>query len=147
MRNKSIWMSVVNDRDTVVFAKGCQSQRKAESAIVAYLRKNEDFGGHDFAEACFWIGENNLRLDLMVFEMKAKDFSSAGLQAGLLIELPPKEKGLYRVVYVIDISADSSLDAAKKTHEIMTDPDSLAPVLEVVNKRGNVTKIDLSKSS
>ncbi len=63
-----------------------------------------------------------------------------------IIEPPPKEKGLYRVVYVIDIGAKSPLDAAKKTHEIMTAPDSLAPVLEVVNQRGKVTKIDLSKS-
>ena len=147
MRNKSIWMAVVNDRDTVVFAKGCQSQRKAESAIVAYLRKNEDFDGQNFAGACFWIGENNLRLDLMVFEMKAKNFNGAGLKAGLLIELPPKEKGLYRVVYMIDIGAESPLDAAKKTHEIMTDPDSLAPVLGIVDQGGKVTKIDLSKSS
>ena len=70
--------------------------------------------------------------------MSSKDF---------VIEPPPKEKDLYRVVYVIDVSADSSLDAAKKTYEIMTDSDSLAPVLEVVDQSGKVTKLDLSKSS
>ena len=70
--------------------------------------------------------------------MSSKDF---------IIEPPPKEKGLYRVVYVIDVSADSSLDAAKKTHQIMSDPDSLAPVLEVVDQNGKVTKFDLSKTS
>ena len=64
-----------------------------------------------------------------------------------IIEPPPKEKDLYRVVYVIDINADSPLDAAKKTERIMTDPDSLAPVLEVVDQGGKVTKIDLSRSS
>ena len=63
------------------------------------------------------------------------------------IEHPPKEKGLYRVVYVIDIGAESPLDAAKKTHQIMTDPDSIAPVLEVIDQGGKVTKIDLSKSN
>ena len=63
------------------------------------------------------------------------------------IEHPPKEKGLYRVVYVIDIGAESPLDAAKKTHQIMTDPDSLAPVLDVIDQGGKVTKIDLSKSN
>ena len=63
-----------------------------------------------------------------------------------IIEPPPKEKDLYRVVYVIDVSADSPLDAAKKTHLIMTDPDSLAPVLEVVDQGDKVTKIDLSRS-
>ena len=63
------------------------------------------------------------------------------------IEQPPKEKDLYRVVYVIDVSADSSLDAAKKTRQIMTDPDSLAPVLEVMDQNGKVAKFDLSKSN
>jgi hypothetical protein len=63
-----------------------------------------------------------------------------------IIEPPPKEKDLYRVIYVIDVNADSPLDAAKMTERIMTDPDSLAPVLEVVDQGGKVTKIDLSKS-
>ena len=63
------------------------------------------------------------------------------------IEPPPKEKDLYRVVYVIDIGAESPLDAAKKTHEIMTAPDSIAPVLEVIDGSGKRVKIDLSKDS
>ena len=63
-----------------------------------------------------------------------------------IIEPPPKEKDLYRVVYVIDVNADSPLDAAKMTERIMTNPDSLAPVLEVVDQGGKVTKIDLSRS-
>ena len=70
--------------------------------------------------------------------MSSKDF---------IIEPPPKEKDLYRVIYVIDVSARNRLDAAKKTYEIMTDPDSLAPVLEVVDQGGKVTKIDLSKNN
>ena len=41
--------------------------------------------------------------------MSSKDF---------IIEPPPKEKGLYRVVYVIDIGAESPIDAAQKTHQI-----------------------------
>ena len=64
----------------------------------------------------------------------------------IIIEPPPKEKDLYRVVYVIDVNADSPLDAAKMTERIMTNPDSLAPVLEVVDQGDKVTKIDLSKS-
>ena len=65
----------------------------------------------------------------------------------LQIEPPPKEKDLYRVIYVIDVGADSPLDAAQKTERIMTDPDSIAPVFEVVDQGGKVTKIDLSKSN
>jgi len=145
MKKKRIWMAVVNDRDSVVFSKGCQTQRKAESAIVKYLQNSEDFDGNDFSEACFWIDENDLHLDLMVFEMEAKDFNGIQIQAGLMIGLPPKEKDLYRVVYVIDVGADNPLDAAKKTEKMMTDPDSLAPVLEVIGSGGKITKIDLSK--
>ena len=64
------------------------------------------------------------------------------------IEPPPNDKGsepLFRVVYVIDVSALNALEAAKLTHQIMTDPDSLSPVLEVMDCKGTVIKIDLSK--
>ena len=64
-----------------------------------------------------------------------------------VIEPPPKEKDLYRVVYVIDVGATDALKAAKVTHEIMTDLDSLAPVLEVIDQKGDIEKIDLSKIS
>jgi len=65
------------------------------------------------------------------------------------IEPPPKDKGsepLFRVVYVIDVNALNALEAAKLTHQIMADPDSLAPVLEVIDQGGKVTKIDLSRN-
>ncbi len=145
MKKKNIWMAVVNHTDSVVFAKGCSTKQQAETAIVKYLQKNEEFDGKDFGEACFWIGEKDLRLDLQVFQMKLKDFEDVKLSAGLPIEPPPKEKDLYRVVYVIDITACSPLDAAQKTERIMTAPDSLAPFLEIINQRGKVTKFDLSK--
>jgi len=66
------------------------------------------------------------------------------------IEPPPKDRGsepLFRVVYVIDVNAPSTLEAAKLTHQIMTDPDSMPPVLEVMDCKGTVVKIDLSKDS
>jgi hypothetical protein len=67
--------------------------------------------------------------------------------AGLVIEPPPKDSGkepLYRVVYVIDVNAVDPLDAARQTHRIMADPGSMAPVLEVMDHRGHVVRIDLS---
>jgi hypothetical protein len=66
------------------------------------------------------------------------------------IEPPPKDRGsepLFRVVYVIDVNAPSTLEAAKLTHQIMTDPDSLLPVLDVIDGCGKVVNIDLSKDS
>ena len=37
----------------------------------------ESADGKDFGDACFWIGENDIRLDLQVFEMETKDFDIA----------------------------------------------------------------------
>jgi hypothetical protein len=63
------------------------------------------------------------------------------------IQPPSEEKGdkpLLRVIYVIDVNAIDPLEAAKLIHRIMTDPDSMPPVLEVMDHKGNVEKIDLS---
>ena len=64
------------------------------------------------------------------------------------IQPPPVEKGnepLFRVIYVIDVNAANPMEAARLTHQIMTDPDSLPPVLEVMDHEGKVEKIDLSE--
>lgn len=64
------------------------------------------------------------------------------------IQPPPKEKGKYpsfRVVYVIDVGAGNVVEAARIAYEIMRDLDSMPPVLEVIDNKGNRVKIDLSK--
>ena len=66
---------------------------------------------------------------------------------GLTIEPPPKESGperLYRVVYVIDVNARSPRQAAERVYEIMKDPASLRPVLEIIDASGRQTRVDLS---
>jgi len=66
------------------------------------------------------------------------------------IEPPPKESGperLYRVVYIIDVNAADPKGAAEFTHQIMTDPDSLRPVLHVIDQDGGRVEIDLSKEN
>ncbi len=67
---------------------------------------------------------------------------------GLKIEAPPEEIGdepLFRVVYVIDVNSADAREAALYTHRIMTDPDSLAPVLQVIDSGGKATEVDLSE--
>ncbi|MFC1766655.1 hypothetical protein ACFL6U_31835 [Planctomycetota bacterium] len=64
---------------------------------------------------------------------------------GLHIEPPPQENNIYRVVYVIDVWATDLEAAARKTYKIMIDPDSLAPVLHVIDPQGHETTIDLSQ--
>ena len=68
-------------------------------------------------------------------------------KVGLQIEPPPKEQGperLYRVVYVIDINAMNPKQAAERAHEIMKDPQSMRPVLEIIDASGRQTRVDLS---
>lgn len=68
------------------------------------------------------------------------------MRKGLHIQPPPKEKPpLFRVAYVIDVGAGSVLEAAKVAYEMMTDSDSMPPILEVIDDRGNQIRIDLSK--
>ena len=70
------------------------------------------------------------------------------LPQGLIIEPPPKEDGperLYRVVYVIDVSAMSPQQAAEHAHEIMRDPESMRPVLDVLDGQGRRARVDLSE--
>jgi hypothetical protein len=67
---------------------------------------------------------------------------------GLRIEPPPDEKGdepLFRVVYIIDVNSGDIREAAEYTHKIMTDPESLSPVLHVIDSKGKSTEVDLSK--
>jgi hypothetical protein len=147
MKQMKIWMALVTDDDEVIFSRACPGKHKAESAIVAYLRKDEDFDGRNFGEACFWIGEKDLRLNLVVFEMTAEDFQPVREQLAMLRDdLPLREKGLYRVIYEIDVGAGSAIEAAKEVHQIMTDSRSIPPVLDVIDNKGNKIRIDLSHS-
>ncbi len=66
---------------------------------------------------------------------------------GLKIDPPPEETSgepLFRVAYMIDVNAGDVREAAEYTHRIMTDPDSLRPVLQVINSDGDSTEVDLS---
>jgi hypothetical protein len=60
------------------------------------------------------------------------------------IEPPLKEKDLFRVVYVIDLNAADPKSAAQETHKIFMDPESIPPVLHVLDTQGHETTIDLS---
>jgi len=70
------------------------------------------------------------------------------LQKGLLLEPPPEEGGpepLYRVVYMIDVNAADARSAGQCAHEIMRDPQSMRPVLDVIASNACRIRIDLSQ--
>ncbi|MFC1765158.1 hypothetical protein ACFL6U_24185 [Planctomycetota bacterium] len=69
-------------------------------------------------------------------------------RSGLHINPPPSESGpesLFRVVYVIDLNAADPRAAAQETHKIFLDPESMAPVVHVLDTQGHKTTIDLSQ--
>jgi hypothetical protein len=73
------------------------------------------------------------------------DRSKAG---GLHIELPPKDSGpdpLFRIVYLIDVHAADARNAAARAYQLMVDPASLPPVLQVLDPAGTESIIDLSQ--
>lgn len=61
-----------------------------------------------------------------------------------LIDPPPKEKGLFRVVYSIDVNASDVKQAAENAFQMMQSKDSLAPILTVIDSKGKQATIDLS---
>lgn len=66
----------------------------------------------------------------------------------LMVTPPLREtdaEPLWRVVYVIDVPGRDAQAAARLAHQIMTYPDSLAPVLDIIDGRGKVVRIDLSE--
>ena len=67
---------------------------------------------------------------------------------GLRIDPPGEEMGpepLYTAVYIIDVNAADVHEAAECAHRIMTDPDSMRPVLLVIDSKGGCTTVDLSE--
>jgi len=66
------------------------------------------------------------------------------------IGLPPKETGaepLFRVVYTIDVNAKSPQGAAEYAYKLMADPESMRPMLDVIDGNGCVVRIDLSENA
>jgi hypothetical protein len=63
------------------------------------------------------------------------------------IEPPPNDHGskpLFRIIYTIDVNGDSPQKAAEYAYELMADSESMRPVLDVIDGKGCVVRIDLS---
>ena len=76
-----------------------------------------------------------------------------GTVHGLMVSPPPAEgaedlqgpgQKMYRVVYVIDIGALNPRHAAEQVHEIVRDPNSIPPLLDVLDSEGGNTEVDLA---
>jgi hypothetical protein len=69
------------------------------------------------------------------------------MRKGLHIQPPPKDSDpVFRVVYVIDVGARDIVEAAWTAYRMMIASDSMPPIVEVIDNRGNKVRIDLSQS-
>ena len=148
-QQKEVWVLAVTDRGIVVHTHAYNSRLRTEKAMLDYLRSYQGYKGKDnVAEACDWLSrqEGTLRVDICSTQIDCSDTAS---QSGLTIVPPHEEKGeepLFRVVYVIDVNATDVQAAAKYTHQIMMDPNSMLPVLQVIDHKGQTVTVDLSEN-
>jgi len=128
--------------------------RRDLATILAALRFHQDEnlqgGGTIPDEAVADIATDGGTLVPLEFGEVGRLCQSLNLQektAGLNTEPPHRESGqerLFRVVYVTDVNAADAREAAVFTHQIMTDPESLPPMLQVMNHAGSIVTVDLS---
>lgn len=52
---------------------------------------------------------------------------------------------VYRVLWEIDINAGTPMEAARKALAVQRDPESIATVFDVIDKRGKRVRVDLSR--
>ena len=156
---KKLWVAAVTHRGDVVHAEAVAGKVKAVKALAKHLKTEEGYvGPAELPAICAWLAEHDERLGIELFcasvdaanadtrSCAAKHNPTA--QRGLVIDPPPQEKGaepLYRAVYAIDVNARNAHQAAERAHEIMIDPQSMRPVLEVIDSHGRRTRIDLSE--
>ena len=73
---------------------------------------------------------------------------AAKLALGHLVPAPPRKSGshpLWRVIYTIDVTAADAGKAALAAQQMMQDPQSWLPVLDVMDSQGDVRRIDLAE--
>jgi len=155
---KKLWVAAVTNRGDVVHARACSRKRQAVYGVGAYLKVEEGYDGPvTLPDICAWLAEHDERLGIELFaasvDAAAEDScpcdapDNPNTQRGLVIDPPPQEEGsepLYRAVYAIDVNAENPLQAAKRAHILMQDPESMPPVLDVLDSKGRRTHVDLS---
>ena len=151
---KEVWLIAVADRGIVARIQAFADAKAAITALAAYLAENNGYAGRaDIRAIHRWLRRHDENLSVEITCQRWDEGAAAGGRCtskpkrGLVIPPPPHDRGeepLYRVVYQIDVNARDKREAAESVHSTMTDPDSIPPVLEVIDHRGHTTAIDLS---
>jgi len=153
---KTIWVTAVTRCGMVVHAMAHKRKRQAVCGAAVYLKTEGYSGPGTLPDICDWLAQQDDHIGVDIFPASLNtadsDSCSCGLpdnakaQKGLIIDPPPQEQGpepLYRAVYTIDVNAQNAHQAAERAYDIMVDPESMRPVLEVIDSRGRLTRIDL----
>lgn len=158
---KKLWVAAVTRRGDVVHAEAVPGKVKAVKALAEYLRTEEGYAGPaELPGICAWLAEHDERLGIELFRVSVdtdgEDSCSCDAPGnpdahrGLVVDPPPREEGpelLYRAVYAIDINASNAHQAAERAYQIMTDPESMRPVLYALDSEGSQTVVDLAAES
>jgi hypothetical protein len=148
-RRRRVWVLAIADRGMVVFGKGYPGKAKAVQGLAEYLKTNEDYTGPAAMPSISdWLAEHDERLSIELFAASLDASGDDQASEGLMIDSPPREEGaegLYRVIYTIDVNARDARQAAERAYEIMTDRQSLRPVLHILDGRGPETTVDLAE--
>ncbi len=152
---KEIWLIAVADRGIVAHIQAFANAKAAITALATYLTEYNGYAGPANIRAIHrWLKRHDETLSVEITCQRWDEGAKAGVrrtskpERGLVIPPPPHERSeepLFRVVYQIDVNARDMREAAESVHRTMTDPDSMPPVLEVIDHRGHTTAIDLSK--
>jgi hypothetical protein len=154
-RMKEVWLVAVADRGIVAHVYAYPDAKAAIKELAAYLAENNGYAGpKDIRAIRRWLHRHDENLSVEITCQRWDKGAAAGARCtskprrGLVIPPPPHDRGeepLYRVVYQIDVNARDMREAAESVHRILTDPDSMPPVLEVSDHQGHTTAIDLSR--
>lgn len=158
---KKLWIAAVTHGGNVVHAEAVVGKVKAVRALAEYLKTEEGYvGPAELPGICAWLAEHDERLGIELFRASvdaagedscpcdAADNPNA--RRGLVIDPPPQEEGpelLYRAVYAIDVNAANARQAAERAYDIMIDPQSMRPVLYLLDGEGSQTIVDLATES
>ncbi|HOH65614.1 MAG: hypothetical protein RBS72_21545 [Sedimentisphaerales bacterium] len=155
---KRLWIAAVTHRGDVVHAEAVAGKVKAVKALARYLKTEEGYvGPGELPGICAWLAEHDERLGIEIFrasvDTAGEDSCSCdavddpNARRGLVIDPPPQEEGpelLYRAVYAIDVNARNAHQAAERAYQIMVDPQSMRPVLYVLDGDGSQSIVDLA---
>jgi hypothetical protein len=158
---KKLWVAAVTHRGDVVHAEAVAGKVKAVKALAEYLKTEEGYvGPAELPGICAWLAEHDERLGIELFRASVNVAGEGSCSCDapdnpnarrcLVIDPPPREEGpepLFRAVYAIDVNAHNAHQAAERAYQIMTDPQSMRPVLYILDGEGSQTVVDMAAES